>query len=85
MSYHVEVVRSAQRAAKRLPAEHGSRIARAILALSDDPRPAGCRKLSASDIWRLRVGEYRVLYTISDTLREVMVQRIERRTTHTYD
>ena len=36
-------------------------------------------------MWRLRVGEYRVLYTISDSHREIMVQRIARRTTTTYD
>ena len=85
MSYHVEVVRSAQKALKRLPAEYRARISQAVLALGDDSRPAGCRKLSGSDMWRIRLGEYRVLYTVSDTLRQVMVQRIERRTTHTYD
>jgi mRNA interferase RelE/StbE len=57
----------------------------AIFALSENPRPPGCRKLSGSGRWRLRVGEYRVLYTISDAYREIMVERIERRTTHTYD
>ena len=85
MSYHVEVIRSAQRAARRLPVEYRERVTRAILALSEDPRPPSCWKLSGSNMWRFRIGEYRVLYTISDSLQEIMVQRIDRRTTTTYD
>ncbi|MBI5288978.1 MAG: type II toxin-antitoxin system RelE/ParE family toxin [Chloroflexi bacterium] len=85
MRYEVEVVRSAQRAVKRLPAEYRERVARAIEALGDNPRPRGSQKLSGFDGWRLRVGEYRIMYTVSDRARYVQVQWIARRTTTTYD
>ena len=85
MSYRVEIVHSAQRALTRLPARQGERVTSAIQALADEPRPRASKKLSGLEMWRLRVGEYRILYTVSDRLREVMIERVERRTTHTYD
>ncbi|HEX5478091.1 MAG TPA: type II toxin-antitoxin system RelE/ParE family toxin [Dehalococcoidia bacterium] len=68
-----------------MPARDRERLTAAIAALADEPRPRQARKLAASEMWRLRVGEYRVLYTISDARQEIMVQRIERRTTTTHD
>ncbi|HLB23943.1 MAG TPA: type II toxin-antitoxin system RelE/ParE family toxin [Dehalococcoidia bacterium] len=70
---------------RRLPAEHRERVTRAIEALTDNPRPSGSRKLSGIDGWRLRVGEYRIMYTISDRAQYVQVQRVARRTTTTYE
>jgi len=57
----------------------------AILALADDPRPHGALQLRESARrWRLRVGNYRVIYDIFDADRLVTVDRIIRRTTRTY-
>jgi len=48
--------------------------------LADNPRPYGCRKLTGSDRdWRIRVGDYRIVYEIDDQVREVRVMRIRHR------
>jgi mRNA interferase RelE/StbE len=49
-------------------------------ALANEPRPTGCRKLVGSENdWRVRVGNYRVIYEISDEVRIVRIQRIRHR------
>jgi mRNA interferase RelE/StbE len=57
------------------------RIDRAISSLSEDPRPAGCKKprSKSPDGWRIRVGDYRVLYQTDDAQRRVLVYRIGHR------
>ncbi|PYK37447.1 MAG: hypothetical protein DME49_11575 [Verrucomicrobia bacterium] len=56
------------------------RIVRAMNALSRNPRPPGCRKVSGSENdWRIRVGDYRVIYEIADANRIVRVNRIRHR------
>jgi mRNA interferase RelE/StbE len=66
MTYRVEVTRSAIKALRRVnPADTG-RLRGAIAMLAEDPRPPASRPLRGRDGWRLRVGEYRVLYTIRD-------------------
>ena len=57
-----------------------ARIDRRILALAENPRPPGCKKLKGyKDLWRIRVGDYRVVYTIDDAKRLVDVTRIRHR------
>jgi mRNA interferase RelE/StbE len=52
----------------------------AIRGLANDPRPSGCRKLSGSKHdWRIRVGDYRVVYEIADEIRIVRVNRVRHR------
>lgn len=52
-------------------------VAAVLVVLSLDPRPPGCRKLQgASDLWRVRAGNYRVVYTIVDTVLTVTVVKI---------
>ena len=85
MSYRVDVSPAAARALRRLPADHRERILRAIAALSDEPRPDGVKKLRGVSHWRIRVGEYRVIYSISDRDRWVAVHEVKRRTSTTYD
>lgn len=55
------------------------RIDSAILALESDPRPRSCKRLRATDVHRIRVGDYRVLYTIDDDVRVVEVMAIGHR------
>lgn len=85
MSYRVDIRRVVVRDLKRLPAKDAGRVMPAILALASDPRPPGTKKLKGSIAWRLRVGEYRVIYIIFDRQQLVVVDKVERRTTHTYD
>jgi mRNA interferase RelE/StbE len=53
------------------------RIVERILTLADEPRPVGCEKLAGEgDRYRVRVGRYRVVYSIADELRQVLVVRV---------
>ena len=60
------------------------RIAQAILMLEYDPRPPGCRKLRGLDGWRVRVGDWRVIYQVDDTARVVTIVEVRRRREDTY-
>ena len=56
------------------------RILDAIDRLARDPRPPGCRKLKSSPLWRMRVGDHRVIYSIDDNGAVVVVLRVAHRT-----
>ncbi len=78
--YRVFLERAAERDLRRLPTRLHNRIISAIQALADEPRPSGCRKLSGSDHdWRIRVGDYRIVYEIDDNAKEVRVNRVRHR------
>jgi len=66
VKYEVRIVPAAERELDKLPAPVHMRISRRILSLEDNPRPRGAKKLSGREEYRLRVGDYRVLYTIDD-------------------
>jgi mRNA interferase RelE/StbE len=73
MTYRVEFTRSAIKALRRVnPADTG-RLRGAIAMLAEDPRPPASRPLRGRDGWRLRVGEYLVLYTIRDDVLLIVV------------
>jgi mRNA interferase RelE/StbE len=56
------------------------RIFPRLEALEDEPRPAGCKKLKGGrDEWRIRVGDYRVVYTVDDVKLRVSVTRVRHR------
>lgn len=58
------------------------RILRAVADLTNDPRPHGARPLKGhADLWRLRVGSYRVIYTIRDDELVVLALRVAHRST----
>jgi mRNA interferase RelE/StbE len=73
VKYEVRIVPAAEREIDKLPASVHTRISRRILSLEGSPRPRGTRKLSGREEYRLRVGDYRVLYTIDDSNRVVIV------------
>jgi mRNA interferase RelE/StbE len=78
--YRVLVERGAEKDLARLSPEIHDRIIAAIRALATNPRPPGCRKLAGSKHdWRIRVGEYRVIYEIADEIRIVRVNRARHR------
>jgi mRNA interferase RelE/StbE len=64
-----------------LPAKSCKQVIKAIDQLAKDPRPQGCKKLKGEDeyMWRIRVGDYRVLYTIEDTVQIIDIRRIGHR------
>lgn len=80
MAYSVSYTETARRQLLRLPAPIQARIIRAVASLADDPRPPGCRKIvGTDDVWRVRVGDYRVLYRVLDAELEVIVIRVGHR------
>lgn len=77
MAYAIELRPSVRRDLKTLPKEVLLRICRKIDSLSDNPRPHGVEKLAGSEnSYRIRVGDYRVLYQIKDDLLLVLVVRV---------
>ena len=66
MSYQVRILRSAEKEMDRLPVTVHARLSKRILSLEENPRPRGVKKLSGRDEYRLRVGDYRILYVIDD-------------------
>ena len=88
MAYALEVHRRARRVLERLfraaPGDF-ERIEVAIDALAEEPRPRGASKLRGrGPYWRIRVGEYRIVYNIFDPDQLVTIEDILRRTTTTY-
>ncbi len=71
--YRVLIKRSAEKEMDRLPDRAFQRVAQAILKLERDPRAKGSKKLRGVQDYRLRVGEYRILYCIDDDTRVVEV------------
>lgn len=79
-SYRVVLTSSAERELRKLPSNLVTRIVHRLEMLASDPRPAGCKKLQGGDReWRIRVGDYRVVYAIIDTDFLVEVTRIRHR------
>lgn len=78
--HEVFLERQAEQDLRRLPAEVFHRIIPEIKALANNPRPSRCRKLKGSKHdYRIRVGDYRVLYEINDQEKGVRVMRVRHR------
>jgi mRNA interferase RelE/StbE len=78
--YQVLIERSAEKDLKKIAAEERPKLATAMRDLANEPRPTGCRKLVGSENdWRVRVGNYRVIYEIADEVRIVRIVRVRHR------
>lgn len=78
-NYRIAIKRSAAKELEELPTKDRRRIVRKIRRLGDEPRPPGCEKLSAQERYRLRQGDYRILYEVDDEDLLVTVVRIGHR------
>jgi len=78
-SYRLQVRRSAAREISALPARDRRRVVARIAMLATDPRPVGCEKLSGEDKYRVRQGDYRILYEIVDADLVVVVVKVGNR------
>ncbi len=78
-SYNVAIKRSAAKEIEELPRDARRRVVTAIGTLAQNPRPPGCEKLSAMEKYRIRVGDYRVVYGIDDELVTVVVVKVGHR------
>lgn len=79
MTYKVEIPTKVVKEMRSIPSEDLRRIERAIDGLAEEPRPAGVTKMVDGSGWRLRVGDWRIVYVIDDTIRVVSITRIRRR------
>jgi mRNA interferase RelE/StbE len=73
MNYTVQIERSAQKQLSKISSPYFEAISEKILLLEKDPRPPGCKKLTGRESWRLSVGDYRIIYNISDHLLQIIV------------
>jgi len=73
VSWTVDLARDAKKEFARLPASVQRRVARVLLALESDPFPSGCKKLKNRDGWRLRIGDYRILYFVDKNVKQIIV------------
>jgi len=78
-SYEVLIKRSAAKELEALPTKDRRRIATKIRTLANDPRPPGVEKLSGEEKYRIRQGDYRLLYAIDHAARQVTVVKIGHR------
>jgi mRNA interferase RelE/StbE len=79
MSYRVLVKRSAEKELDALPSSVRERIAERLLTLEESARPPGIKKLQGQESYRLRVGDYRVLFIVDDQNRLVTIYAIGHR------
>ena len=78
-SYSLEIKRSAAKELAQLPSKDRGRVVARIQALAEDPRPVGAEKLSGQERYRVRQGDYRILYEIEDQILRIVVVKIGHR------
>ena len=80
MKYKVTIKKSAQKEIKALPKNVIKRVLIKIKQLADEPRPSGCRKIvGTEDTWRIRVGNYRIIYNVFDDVLLIEVIAVKHR------
>ena len=77
--FDLRIKRSAAKELARLPAADVRRILQRLRALQDDPRPPGAVKLTGRETWRIRQGDYRILYDVLDHVLVVEVIQVGHR------
>ena len=77
--YRIEIKRSALKELSQVSQPYNKKIVEAIDELATNPRPVGYKKLKGSEAYRIRVGDYRVVYIIEDVIRLIEIQRIRHR------
>lgn len=79
--YQIIITNSAEKDLEKLPKSALQKVGLAIDKLSETPRPVGCKKLKSTDdeLWRVRVGDYRVIYSIADKVEIIDIRRVRHR------
>lgn len=78
-SYRLSLKRSAVKELESLPRRDLARVVRRIHELAEDPRPSGCERLSGRELYRVRQGDYRVLYEVDDSNKAITVVKVGHR------
>lgn len=79
MKYRVSITTGAQRQFKKLPRQIQERVRNKLLSLEYHPRPFGSQKLRSSEFYRIRIGNYRVIYSVDDAHQNVKILDIAHR------
>ncbi len=81
MSFSIRIRKQALKEIEKLPSKNSIEISKAIDSLSFEPRPVGCKKLKGQSetIWRIKVGDFRILYIIEDKIKIVEIRKIGNR------
>ncbi|MFZ5799915.1 MAG: type II toxin-antitoxin system RelE family toxin [Candidatus Omnitrophota bacterium] len=77
--YKIKLISQAHKDLENLPSKIFARAKTAILSLSQIPRPQGAIKLTEQEGYRIRLGDYRILYRIDDAAKEIYIYRIKHR------
>ncbi|MDP2956775.1 MAG: type II toxin-antitoxin system RelE/ParE family toxin, partial [Longimicrobiales bacterium] len=84
--YELQLERRARRSLERVPERDYLRLERAIDALAEKTRPRGAQKIRGpAPLWRIRVGDYRIIYAVFDQECIVKIVAVGRRSEHTYE
>lgn len=73
MRYRVIIPKSVRKELDRLPNDVAQKILTRLAGLETNPRPADVKKLKGRDAWRIRVGDYRVIYEIHDRVLQILL------------
>lgn len=82
--YKIIIEKKAEKETEKIPLKFRHTIDKEILALAADPRPHNCKKLTEKEGYRIRIGNYRVLYTIDDAAKTIVIYRIKIKGKSTY-
>ncbi len=79
--YSITIKKSAAKELEHLPGNIIKKITQEIYHLAENPRPAGSKKLkgSSENLWRIRIGDYRIVYLIEDTIKIIDIRKIGHR------
>ena len=77
--YKIEVKKSAEKELRKIPQKELTKIIQLIGSLADEPYPSGCQKLTNQEKYRIRIGNYRVLYNIENDILTVFVVKVGHR------
>jgi mRNA interferase RelE/StbE len=83
--HRVEFERAAKKELDRLPKSTGDRIVRAIAALREEPRRQAAKVKGFTNVFRIRVGDHRVIFEVDDDKRAIAILRIRKRDERTYE
>lgn len=79
MTYEVSYASGALKEVKKLSPDTRVRVLKAIIKLSTDPRFGDCRQMVGMTSWRMRVGDYRVIYDIHDEKLVILIIKVQHR------
>jgi mRNA interferase RelE/StbE len=77
--YDIEIRRNARKALDKLQIQDRQRVISALLDLEQNPRPVGIEKIKGTGLWRIREGDYRLVYYINDEEKKIVIVRIGHR------